>query len=349
MRKIFFKTFFYLIAMTMFLIGNSAIFAQNDNNNERYNLAVYATGTQNNQPLPISLQNVIQNRTITKLTAEGNYRLIERSSEFLKQIQNEQSIQQSGDVADGQIAELGASYGAQKICVVSVSIIDKYLYIATRIVDVVTKTSFESADAEIDNYNSIPLLTKTLETTLTKMLANNGQISAPAKQQKMDNKPSKADPNHVKPAEISANNSKSDYDNYKTRLKKEKGGFLDMNSMAYQEYAKYHKNVVSGGTCLGIGIPVFVGGLTTFSIGGVGLDEGSTDGETVGLITAGTIAMSGGLTLLIVGAVKLNKLNDHLQKSYQYYINGEKQTATINFQPYFGGNNTFGAGISLRF
>lgn len=139
--------------------------------NERYNLAVYATGTQNAQPLSTPLLTIVQNKTITKLTSEGNYRLIERSEEFLQQIKKEQTTQHSGDVADGQIAEIGAGYGAQKVCVVSVTILDQYLYIATRIVDVVTKTSYESGDAENESYTSFSILTKTLETSLEKMLS----------------------------------------------------------------------------------------------------------------------------------------------------------------------------------
>ena len=87
-------------------------------------------------------------------------------------------MQLSGDVADGQIAEIGAGFGAQKICVVSITIIGKYLYIATRTVDVATKTSYESGDAEITNYKSIPILTKTLDAALDKMLAVSARMNA---------------------------------------------------------------------------------------------------------------------------------------------------------------------------
>ena len=154
MNIFFTRNVFFLLLVTLLMFWTNPIFAQNTGNNDRYNLAVYATGTQDNQPLTAALQTIVQNRTITKLTGEGNYRLIERSGEFLKEIQNEQKMQQSGDVADGQIAEIGAGYGAQKICVVSVTIIGKYLYIATRIVDVATKTSYESGDADASEYTS---------------------------------------------------------------------------------------------------------------------------------------------------------------------------------------------------
>ena len=265
MKKIMFRSL--LICLTVFLIFglDYPIAAQTTGDNERYNLAVYATGTQNDQPLSTSLQTVVQNKTITKLTGEGNYRLIERSGEFLKEIQNEQKMQQSGDVADGQIAEIGAGYGAQKICVVSVTIIDKYLYIATRIVDVATKTSYESGEAEVTNYKDIPVLTKTLDVALNTMLATTYGRNYMTPTQEITN--SSHDLSSSNLSETTAN-TKAAHDSYVKRLKKEKGGFLDMNSMAYLEYQKYKKRTNSGAICLtlgltgmGAGIPIMILGL----------------------------------------------------------------------------------------
>lgn len=289
------KNLFFVLSLILGLIGVS--FAQNTGNNGRYNLAVYATGLQNDQPLSSSLLTVVQNKTITKLTGEGNYRLIERSNEFLRQIQNEQTMQQSGEVADGQIAEIGAGLGAQKICVVSITIIDKYLYIATRIVDVATKTSYESGDAEVKNYksNDIPLLTQTLDRALNNMMAASSRLNAapatptkpaetPKSSKVSDNtsnqreetpKPTETAPSapaqpvttqasdHISTsqnanltvAEVRAaterekaekkasiiSNTDAGFKAYKEQIKKEKGGFLRVNSLEYLEYEKYRK------------------------------------------------------------------------------------------------------------
>lgn len=167
---------FCFVCTIILCMSLQTLFAQKKGSEKVYNLAVYATGIQNDQKLSSSIQTVTQNRTITMLTSSGKYRLIERSGEFLQQIRSEQSMQQSGDVADGQIAELGAGFGAEKICVVSVTIIDNYLYIATRIVDVATKSSFESGDAETNNYTSLPFLTQTLEIAVNKMLGKRTPI-----------------------------------------------------------------------------------------------------------------------------------------------------------------------------
>lgn len=56
-----------------------------------------------------------------------------------------------------------------------------------------------------------------------------------------------------------------------------------------------------------------------------------------------------GFGLAMGGAILLVLGDKHLQKSYHYYINGETQTATLNFHPYVGGNHTFGAGLTLQF
>lgn len=363
MEKVMFRSLWIYMAVSLMVGLNYQLAAQTPGNSERYNLAIYATGTQNDQPLSNSLLNIVQSKTMTKLTTEGKYRLIERSDDFLKQIKNEQNMQQSGDVADGQIAEIGAGYGAQKICVVSVTIIDKYLYIATRIVDVATKTSFESGDAEITNYKSIPVLTKTLEISLDKMLAvaaktNTAPITpaqptqpvestkpakvsttlpaSPINSQKTDDYSSQqSDKLTVAEAKAQAEKEKAKakadfnmgFKAYKKQVIKEKGGFLGVNSLAYKEYRKYRTYLVTGSVLFSVGGALMVCGGTFVPV-------------FCGPIGAG---------MVIPGVVLLSLMNTHLQKSYQYYINGDRQTATLDFHPYIGGNNMFGAGLSLRF
>lgn len=312
-----FLTFFLLMSWANIIVAQNGYA-------ERYNLAVYATGTQDDQPLSPSLQTVVQNKTITKLTGEGNYRLIERSNEFLIQINREQKMQQSGDVADNQIAEIGAGYGAEKICVVSITIIDKYLYIATRIVDVATKTSYESGDAEVTNYTSVPVLTQALEQALNKMLTGKTEKTQPATVS--------SPKQEYNPTTVSG--YKAGYDAYVSRLKAEKGGFLDMNSMAYKEYRKYMGSLISGTGLSSLGFLLTTGGVLCHIL-------------VEGWVWA---AMWGsGVAVLTVGIVQLSIMNNHLKRSYNYYLNGDQRAVSMQFYPYYGGNNTFGAGLSLRF
>lgn len=93
MKNFILKKYIPLILMAFLAMGRiGVVSAQTTSDDGRYNLAVYATGTQNDQSLPASLQTIIQNRTDTKLTEDGNYRLIERSGEFVRQIQKEQLL-----------------------------------------------------------------------------------------------------------------------------------------------------------------------------------------------------------------------------------------------------------------
>lgn len=397
MKRILSFSVFVLLIIYV-LTGWNFLSAQNTGNNDRYNLAVYATGLQNDQPISSSLLTVVQNKTITKLTGEGNYLLIERSNEFLRQIQNEQVMQQSGEVADGQIAEIGAGLGAQKICVVSITIIEKYLYIATRIVDVATKTSYESGDAQVSNYksNNIPLLTQTLDKALNNMMAVSSKTKAapvtpttPAEKTKQakttsevptqqeaspkpdvtiqqetapkpsnlssdfpaqtettprvekvsSNVPTQSAISNV-PSQQSSNLTvaevRAEYNAYKDRVRKERGGFLDVNSMAYKEYRKYKANMISGAVLLSVGAGTFIGGMVVL------FTYNDYELWPIGILVPG-------LAVMTTGLIQLCLLNHPLKKSYQYYINGDQKTATLNFHPYIGGNHTFGAGLTLRF
>ena len=56
-----------------------------------------------------------------------------------------------------------------------------------------------------------------------------------------------------------------------------------------------------------------------------------------------------GIAAITSGIIFYSSANKHLKKSYQYYLNGSQQTATLQFYPYYGGNNTFGVGLTLRF
>ena len=132
--------------------------------NQRLKLAVYATG--NIDPL---LKNIAQNNASTELVNCGRYQMIERSAEFLRLVSEEQNYQRSGAVDDNQIAELGKQYGADCVCVVDITCIDSYLYVATRMIDVTLSTSQRAGDAENTNYTSPVDLRKTVTAAVKKM------------------------------------------------------------------------------------------------------------------------------------------------------------------------------------
>ena len=132
--------------------------------NQKLKLAVYATGN-----IDALLKNIAQNNASTELVNCGRYQMIERSAEFLRFVSEEQNYQRSGAVADNQIAELGKEYGANCVCVVDITHVDSYLYVATRMIDVTLNTSQRAGDAENTNYTSPVDLRETVTAAVKKM------------------------------------------------------------------------------------------------------------------------------------------------------------------------------------
>ena len=158
MRKYFMTLMLVLMAFVMPLQAQ----------NQKLKLAVYATGN-----VDALLKNIAQNNASTELVNGGRYQMIERSAEFLKFVSEEQNYQRSGAVDDGQIAELGKQYGAQCVCVVDITHIDSYLYVATRMIDVVAATSQRAGDAENTNYATPADLRKCVTEAVKKMEGGN--------------------------------------------------------------------------------------------------------------------------------------------------------------------------------
>ena len=93
-------------------------------------IAVYVTGDD-----PIN--EIIANRLMAGLINSGKYMPVERSAAFLAAINKEHSYERTGEVDDEQIAKLGAQFGIQYICVVSVvDVWNNEKYITSRILDV---------------------------------------------------------------------------------------------------------------------------------------------------------------------------------------------------------------------
>ena len=136
---------FFLTLLLVLVTSVMSLQAQN----RKLKLAVYATGE-----VPQQLKNLSQSSASTALVQGGRYQMIERSSDFLQIVSKEQQYQQSGAVDDSQISELGKQCGAECVCVVDVMLIDSYLYVGVRMIDVVTATSHQAGDYEIVDYKS---------------------------------------------------------------------------------------------------------------------------------------------------------------------------------------------------
>lgn len=156
MRKYILTFMFVQMAFMMTL--------QAQNQNQKLKLAVYATGNVDDL-----FKNIAQNNASTELVGSGRYQMIERSTEFLSMIAKEHDYTRTGSVDDNQIAELGKQYGAQCICVVDITHIETYLYVAVRMVDVVSGTAHRAGDSENASYASPVDLRKCVTEAVKKM------------------------------------------------------------------------------------------------------------------------------------------------------------------------------------
>jgi curli biogenesis system outer membrane secretion channel CsgG len=68
----------------------------------------------------------------------GNFRVVERSDAFTRQIDREQRTQRSGHVDDNQIARLGRQYGIGKIVIASIERFQNDYNVSSRVVNVET-------------------------------------------------------------------------------------------------------------------------------------------------------------------------------------------------------------------
>ena len=138
-------------------------------------------------------------------------------------------------------------------------------------------------------------------------------------------------------------NTDAGFKAYKEQIKKEKGGFLRVNSLEYLEYEKYRKKTILGNVFLPIGATFITASLGVWVYGYIGV------WEYIWYAPDFAPFFYVGIASMISGIIFYSSANKHLKKSYQYYLNGSQQTATLQFCPYYGGNNTFGDGLALRF
>lgn len=72
------------------------------------------------------------------IVKRGEYVAVERTAQFLAELNKEQGFQRTGAVDDSQISRLGKNMGVQMVCAVKVGSIGNQLFISARLVDVET-------------------------------------------------------------------------------------------------------------------------------------------------------------------------------------------------------------------
>lgn len=107
------------------------------------NVAVYVTGND----VDNNIRKVLGAKLVTAITSGGEYAAVERTADFLEALTKENDYQTSGEVRDSQIAEIGKKFGVKFVVVADVSEVFDELFVASRLINVVTGLVERAYDA----------------------------------------------------------------------------------------------------------------------------------------------------------------------------------------------------------
>jgi hypothetical protein len=112
---------------------------------EKQKMAVYVTGDAEE-----GIKKVLGSKLVAAITQSGNYMAVERTSDFLAEIQKEQGYARSGNVDDEQISKLGKQFGVQLVCVADISNVLGASYASARLINVETASVIATAEGYSD-------------------------------------------------------------------------------------------------------------------------------------------------------------------------------------------------------
>jgi len=105
-------------------------------------IAVYVDGGKAKNEDGQALYNYVLEALFTRSRYNGDFKVVERSDAFTRQINREQSKQRSGAVDDSQITRMGKQYGIERILIANIDYVMNTYNISARIINI------ESASVE---------------------------------------------------------------------------------------------------------------------------------------------------------------------------------------------------------
>ena len=201
-------------------------------------------------------------------------------------------------------------------------------------------------------------------------VAKSEEVAIPVETKGKESGNSSENPQSVKNEVILSGTSISpqamSFDEFKQKVRREKGNFFDKGSLAYKKYKNYNTMEVCGWTLLSagitmavpVGVPVLLCVYDSYYVDTShryydqwgNLVDVDYDGYWYYYNDMGPgiacICVGGGL--MIAGAVLLGCMKSQLQQSYQYYVQGEKRYVSLDWHPSVGVDYA-GLGVTVRF
>ena len=100
-------------------------------------VAVYVNGANE---VDEAVKQIIGNELVTAISSNQQFTAVDRSSDFLNALKQEQGDQISGNIDDSQVQQLGQKFGVQQVCVANITLYQSKFYIQARMVDVESAT-----------------------------------------------------------------------------------------------------------------------------------------------------------------------------------------------------------------
>ena len=129
-------------------------------------VAVYVTAAENVEE---ATKQIVGTELVTALIYNPEYSAVERTSDFLAEIQKEHGYQRSGNVEDSQIRVLGKQFGVDMVCVANIVPFQDAYYIQARLLNVETAT-VEAAARATSSLSSIDDIVSAAETLASKLV-----------------------------------------------------------------------------------------------------------------------------------------------------------------------------------
>lgn len=87
-----------------------------------------------------AVKQIIGSELVTALSANQQYTAVDRSTDFLNALKQEQSEQVSGNLDDSQVQQLGQKFGVHQVCIANITPYQSKFYIQAKMVDVESAT-----------------------------------------------------------------------------------------------------------------------------------------------------------------------------------------------------------------
>lgn len=308
-------------------------------------VAVYVTSDA--PSVDNATQQIIGGELVAAIVRNGQYRAVERTADFLKQINKEQGYQHSGNVDDQQISALGKQFGVDFVCVASIMPYRNSYYLQARMIDVETAT-VQNIARETSSFANLDEIMVVASKVAEQLLNPDEAATTIIEQETMEEYGKLI---RLSKYERKLTENGKEYQLGETEMdQRELMMFFNKNcNRAFSQFYNGNNCIKAGWSLFGIGLTILAGGVGYFcAIDYIAEQQGIEDKMPLRQQSNAIMATGGGLAA--VSSFTLIPVGYSLRsKAIKTYNNQEckwkqKVACTLNFQ-----SSRDGFGLALTF